>query len=453
VLVPVPVTLRYGVLEVRGATVSGTAPVYFNAPAADQHLFLCLGEPQEFEEFVGHPPGYAAGPAMVTTLPLADAPTELAAYVGFDGVVVPAAQGWTDLSDAQRRALEQYAAAGGTLSVRGPMRATGDFPLLRRGAKESQAYGLGTLSVRGDRPATSSTLEVTSALVSPEGAPLDWDRRSGSASAMDLLLPQATAPLGRFLLIIALFSLAIGPGSVWVSRRRGPSALLVTIPATAFITCVLIIGYSLVADGFTVHGAVYGYTQLDRASNRAITHGVTAYYANLAPSHASFASSVAVIPPWGTRRESNGADLEWRDGQQFGGDFVPPRSYREWGFVSVEPTRARVVLRRTDHGWAVQNALGSPIDRIWVNVDGKTFLASEVPSGGERGLSSTSGVEVGAGRADNRFANSTRQRIAQAPLRHGEFLALVSGQGFVPSGGLSLSIAEGDHFVRGEVEP
>ena len=85
------------------------------------------------------------------------------------------------------------------------------------------------------------------------GAVGTGERRYGGGDAKsELLLPQATAPLGRFLFIITLFTLAIGPGSVWVARRRGPAALLVTIPGTALVTCVLIIGYSLIADGFRV---------------------------------------------------------------------------------------------------------------------------------------------------------------------------------------------------------
>ena len=209
----------------------------------------------------------------------------------------------------------------------------------------------------------------------------------------------------------------------------------------------------MVADGFTVHGATYGYTTIDRASHRAITHGVTAYYANLAPSHVAFSSTVAVVPPWSGRRESNAADLEWRDGQQFGGDFVPSRSYREWGFVAVEPTRARVSLKRSGEGWVVQNALGFTAAHLYVDVDGTTFVADNVADGGEGRLSIVKWKSLDAGRADGRFSSNVRHRTVEAPLTHGQFLAQLEGQGFVPSGGISLSMHESEHFVRGEVEP
>src|SRR5262249_2202373 len=80
---------------------------------------------------------------------------------------------------------------------------------------------------------------------------------------VDALLPQATAPMGTFLVIISLFTLLIGPGSIWVAKKRGPGALLVTIPGTALVSCALIVSSSILKDGFSIHASAQGYTEID----------------------------------------------------------------------------------------------------------------------------------------------------------------------------------------------
>lgn len=457
VSVPVLAEMRYGTVEARGPGITerGAGSVYFTATHKPQRALLSLGQPEQFEQFVGHAPSYSGSDVYVSTIPALEAPTELAAYVGYDGVILPQAGLFEELSEAQRRALEAYAAAGGTLTVRGPLRAAGQFPLLDPTVDQiSRAYGFGTLVIsRPEGAVEGAWLSQTLLTVSPQGEPPEWERRYGG-SHWDLLLPQATAPLGRFLLIIGLFSLAIGPGSLWIARKRGPAALLVTIPGTALVTCASIIGYSLVADGFTVHGAVYGYTLLDRKSNRAITSGVTAYYANLAPGRASFPATTAVVAAYAEGRDHPIADVEWADGARFGADFLPSRVYREWGFVSVEPTRARLVLRKTPdgHGWVVQNALGGALAAVVVQIDGAAWTAGELRDGGEKALVRASAPFTGAGRADGRFSRTVRDRVLDERLDDGEFIARLEGQGFVPTGGVRLALHESDQFVRGEVE-
>ncbi len=455
VTLPVPVELRYGMATARGPGVTerGTSNVYFTATSGSQRALLSLGRPEAFERFAGRAPSYSGADVYVSAIAPQEAPTELAALIGYDGVILPEAGTFEELSEAQRRALEAYAAAGGTLTMKGPLRAQSQLPLLEGPPRANQRYGFGRLLVVDQDGPLASAFTQTQLVVSPQGPPPEWERRYGG-NVWDMLLPQATAPLGRFLLIIFLFTLAIGPGSLFIAKRRGPAALLVTIPAIALATCAVIVGYSLVADGFTVHGAVHGYTLLDRKQNRAITAGVTAYYANLAPGRAEFSSTVAVVGPFAERREHHVADVTWQDGARFGADFVPSRSYREWGFVAVEPTRARMVLRKRGDGWAVQNALGADVDVVEVNLDGVVYEAKELRDGGEKALERARPPELAseAGRADNRLASPVRAAVMEEKLKHAQFLARLDGQGFVPTGGLRLQLHEGDHFVRGEVE-
>lgn len=452
--VPVPSEMRYGTVRAEGPGISedANASMYFQATYDPQRVVLSLSRPEQFEKYVGKPPRYSGANVQVHAVPPAEAPGELASYLGYDAIVVPDGATLDSLDEAQRNALEAYVATGGHLLVGGGVRSAAVFPLLKSIRPGTSNYGFGKLLVTSGTP--SGSLDVFRPIlpVSPHGALPEYERRYNAEAKKELLLPQATAPLGRFLLIITLFTLAIGPGSVWVARRRGPAALLVTIPGTAFATCAMIIGYSVVADGFTVHTSSYGFTLLDSQQHRAITQGVTAYYANLAPSKASFGPSTVLVAPHEDRREKYVADLAWRDGLTLGGDFVPSRTYREWGFISVEPTRARVVVKKKGDGWVAQNALGVRVEKVLVNVDGRFFTAGPIRDGGEEPLIAGNTLSYAGSLAASRFSNDVTEAVARRDLQHHEFLARIVGASLVPTGGIGTRVNDAEHWVRGEFE-
>ncbi len=455
VSVPVASEFRYGRARATGAGIRSNSEgsIYFHGTYDPQRVVLSLSQPEQFEAFVGKKPRYSGANVQVHAIPPAEAPSELASYLGYDAVVVPDGATLDALDEAQRRAVEQYVATGGSLLVGGAVRSLSMFPLLDAVRPGAQPYGFGALLLSKGTPDPSLEVFRAAMPVSPSGPQPDYARRWDRDAARDLLLPQATAPLGRFLFIITLFTLAIGPGSVWIARRRGPATLLVTIPGTALVTCVAIIAYSVIADGFTVHASVYGYTLLDSKQHRAITQGVTAYYANLAPAKAVFGPSTMVVAPHADQRERYIADLEWSDGLRLGGDFVPSRMYREWGLVSVEPTRARLVLARRGDRAVLQNALGLQIDEVLLNHDGRLFTAKGLRDGAEGPLEDGDQLTREALRGAGRFGAQVPARVVDVALAPGEFLARVSGQGFVPSGGVRAQLHEAGHWVRGRVEP
>jgi hypothetical protein len=451
--VPVPCDMRYGELDASGPGITEGAKTSIHFTQYSRKVVLSLSGPERFQAFVGKPPSYRHADVLVMTIPAPEAPVELASYLGYDAVILPDATTLESLDEGQRRALEAYAATGGHLVLKGPLRATNFFPLLVEPPKKVQPYGLGRLAVVDDTPDSDTLTLRAMPAVRPEGPVTEFERRFGTGVELKPLLPQATAPVGRFLLIITAFTLVIGPGSIWVARRRGPAALLVTIPGTALVTCVVIIAYSLIADGFTVHGAMYSFTRLDSKQHRAITAGVAAYYANLAPGQVTFSASTVPISPWDDDREHFVADMAWRDGLTLGSDFVPSRVYREWGFLSVEPTRARLVLKRSADGWAVQNALGHRIAEVAVSIDGVTWGANDVSDGGEAALIRGKEVLYHGNAAARRFGHQVADRIVHEALKDGEFLARLEGEGFLPTGGLRLSLHASQHWVRGEVHP
>lgn len=458
----VPYAFRYGRLTARapGITTGGETSPYFNAIYGAQRLVLSLGLADEFEKAAGQAASHSAADLQVYAIPFEEAPGELAAYAGYDAVVIPKA-GIDGLSEAARRALEAYVATGGVLLAPNAGRGADTyFPLARGGEGTFVEYGLG-YTVFCAQCGKMNLPQVQDAALHRDQAifPLGQQangyggyRPYNTVGPNDALLPQATAPLGRFLAIIGAFTLLIGPGSIFVARRRGPAALLVTIPGTAFITCVVIIGTSLIEDGFSVHASSHGFVQLDSARHRAISAGVTAYYANLSPSGARFDLLTAVMGPGEGRGEMYGAGMDWGENAVAGSDFLPSRTYREWGYLSVLPTRARVVVKKSGNAVKIQNALGAKASRLFVEVDGLVYEADELRDGAEATarLSSSHVPELGVN-ASKRFGPHLMERI-RAPLSEGEFQAELGDSELMPTGGLRLNHHDSMQVVRGGFE-
>ncbi len=450
VALPVPTLFSGGSVEVRGGSSLGrvnTGHTYFTQTYGEQRAILTLSDAKGFQGFTGVEPSTSSADNVVATLEPAELPTDATAFVGFAAVVAPRQGSLRGLSEAQRQALERYVLSGGHLLAVGTVDDLAGFEGLSLTHGE-QPYGFGTVAVfePGEHPQGDQLIRQALP-VRPKGLPPEWERRNGRAK---VLLPQATAPLGTFLLIIGLFTLAIGPGSIWVARRRGPAALLFSIPLTAFLTSVLLIGYSLVADGFTVHGAAYGITWLDRAHNRAVTAGLTAYYANLAPGAARFEYGTALIGSSSTSGDRVATSLDFRDGLKTGNDFLPSRQYREWGSVSVLPSRARVVVKKDGARYTVMNALGAKARRIEVNVDGQALVAEDVKDGAETTLSERTDGPEPLFTAKDRFPRGAMSRVLD--VSDGEFVAELDGAPFVPQGGLAVQLAQSVSYVHGGVD-
>lgn len=450
-----PAEARYGTFEASSPVIGRQAQqVSFASVYNENRLVLNLGTADEFEAFIGQKPDNANGEDQVVPLPLEEAPTELAAYLGTNAVTISDARGYEGLSEAQRRALEGWVAVGGTLVLRDWPRTQGALPLLdSRDDELIRDYGLGHVAVLAS--STSGLFPVPKATlpVAPLGQSDARKYTPTGTASYSALLPQAMVPIVRFLLIITVFTLLIGPGSVWLARKRGPAVLLASIPLTAFATCVLILTSSLIIDGFTVHASTYSYTLLDRGRNRAVTVGLTAWYANLAPRSAVFDATTGLVAP---RRSGGGTpvDVDWSEGAKFASGFVPSRTYREWGVVSVQPSRARLVVKQKGEGFVLQNGLGHRVATVWVRVGEQLFLASDVRDGAEVPLQPDTLVDEVTLAIDGqeRFEQALRRPVVMRPLEDGQFLAKVEGVGFVPTGGVRLDLHRGEHVVRGEFE-
>lgn len=464
VTLPVPANIGGAQLEVSGAGIkSESSHVYFSSYLNTS--ILALGSEEDFRAFAGKGPSTTSPDMAVLTMSPDDLPDELSAIIGFSAVVL-LDRAMETLNDGERRMLEQYAATGGLLVIAKPSRNMQAYLPLWDGhdASLGEDYGFGRLVLCDDEQSAcgSQTLELAYTqgfAVNPVAPTPAYMRPFGgryySAESADALLKQAAPPVGRFLVIMLLFAALIGPGSLFVARRKGPLFVLITIPGVALITCLGIAGYSAVVDGFAVHTTTRGYTLLDRKSARGVTVGVEAFYANLTPDGPQYSSSTALIFPT-ERYNTQAASITWNGGAKFGGDFIPSRTYREWGVMAVEPTRARLVVKAGEAP-RVLNALGGTVRVGFVRWNDALWRFEDVAEGAEGALTKHSAKgnpvadALGEPGEKSRFTANVDAAM-RAPLAEGWFVAELSGSGMMPLGGLRTQ-HEGDvHVVRGEVE-
>ena len=72
-------------------------------------------------------------------------------------------------------------------------------------------------------------------------------------------------PVYGFMILITAFAVLIGPVNYfYLRRKRMLWLLLVTVPATALVTSVLLVGYSVAAHGFSIRSRIRSLTVLDQ---------------------------------------------------------------------------------------------------------------------------------------------------------------------------------------------
>lgn len=436
---------------------------------------LVLGPSKAFEAATGIARAEDSHPAQVDVrfVPVQDAPRELAAYVGFplvmvtEEVVSVPADVWA--------ALENYAAAGGSLLVVQPPRDLPQrLPLLtpepQRDAWNAYGFGKVYLCRSGAKDcgnAVQAVAQDSKPPLDPVGPPPRWETNRYALSGGETpLLPNALVPLGRFLCLIFVFSLAVGPGGLMLARRKGPVALLIGVPAVALFTCLIIVGNSLLVDGFVTHASRYSYTWLDRPRDRAVTAVVAGYYANLSADTVRIPSQSVLIAP--AEVDDWTVDVNWTGGGMEAEGFLPARTYVEWAEVSVLSSRARLVVRPEGKTVKVQNALGAPLQRAYFRYKKRNYWVPELADGAEAQAVDVSTNDASAKEqreAQERHLEdlvdppvALKRRVAKvgdnflAPLEEGGFVAKLGGMGYGPLAGMKVELHEGLHYVRGQVD-
>ena len=130
------------------------------------------------------------------------------------------------------------------------------------------------------------------ALLSSVGVPRSsWMQRHGVAPDLgteeffNFMNPGiGGVPVYGFMVLITAFAVLIGPVNYfYLRRKRWLWLLLVTVPAMALVTSVLLVGYSVAAHGFSIRSRIRSLTVLDQKSHSAVTVARLALFAGVAP--------------------------------------------------------------------------------------------------------------------------------------------------------------------------
>jgi hypothetical protein len=458
---PMPVDAQGGLVRVTGPGLAPHAFSFYSVKRDD--AVLVLGTRQEFDASSGLSPVEDHSGLAVRFIVPAQAPRELASYVGYPMVVVTGDV--TALPADVWSALEAYSATGGSLVLLRPSRDVATrLPLLNAAATTQSAHphGFGWVLLCDEVMGCGSVLESkVSALRrghtgSVEPASGEFSRYD--SQAFEALLPGVRAPVGRFILLLSLFVLLVGPGGLWLVRRKGPVALLLTVPAVSLVTCLAMVLWSVFVDGLALRASLFSFTLLDRPRDRALTVGLGAYYANLEPEGLAFSSLGVLLPPWQGASRTSPLEVDWSQGPVVTGGFLPSRTYREWGELGLVSSRLRLSVRSDADGPTVLNALGAPLESGYLQWSGSLWRVPRLAEGAEGRAQRTSGREVAefdswmVGGVARRFGRDVLAQM-RAPLSEGEFLARLEGKGpFTATRALDVELHQGQHVVRGRVD-
>ncbi|WNG40293.1 hypothetical protein F0U61_46390 [Archangium violaceum] len=477
VWLPVPVAARGGIIRVHSPGLSLRAFSFYMAET-DGTPVLVLGSERAFQSGTRLPRLEKEAQLVARFIEPETAPRELALYVGYPLVVV--AGDVTSLPADTWSALEAYASTGGFLVLLHPPRDVGmRLPLLASTTSGGvHPYGFGQVRLCGAADACGSALfsdaearssptqdkysggHPTQGIVLPATPAPSWQRSTSMlAGGEQPLLPGVQAPVGRFLFLITLFVLAVGPGGLALARRKGPVALLIAVPSVAFVTCLSLVAWSVIVEGFSLHASRYSLTWLDRDRDRAVMVGLGSYYANLEPEGFRMPALAALMGPdvaW----ESQVVEADWTNGMAVTGGFLPSRTYREWGELAVLPSRARLTVQREGQELRVQNALGAPLAEGYVQLDGKVWLLPALADGAEGVLtpgpdfaSQKTALQLSlfSSHVQSRFKNVPWSELDK-PLPEGGFLVRLEGSGSMPTAVLPMELHEGLHLMKGRVD-
>jgi hypothetical protein len=341
---------------------------------------------------VAPPPGLPAGTEIIPAEPVEMWSTDWLAYSHYDGIVLTG-DDLKAMPPAVLTTLWQYTETGGSLTVLGSAKLPESWVPLgaRPGGFTAYAAGFGECLVHPDARLTRwdadriHTLADTWARTA--GAWPQQNRSTYAANAKFPIVEDLGIPIKGLFILMLLFTLAIGPVNfILLSRLKRRIWLLWTTPALSLVTCLAVLGYMLISEGWQGHLRTETLTVLDEASHRATTVGWTGVYSPLTPGdglHFSYQTEVESQRLHDSRRTGvRSCTIDWSRDQHFASGWVEARVPAHFKVRKSELRRERVIIHREDGRLSMVNCLRAPIRRFWyADENGAVYTANEVPPG------------------------------------------------------------------------
>jgi hypothetical protein len=388
--------------------------------------------------------------------PLAEWSPHWLGYSRYDGVVV-AADELAAAPEPVRTALWQYAETGGLLLVMGRDVAVPPAWKARPGSDDTglavHDTGLGRCLVAPENKVGDWSKERWRDLSRRwRGTASTWSQMQspGDANRRFRVVEDVRVPVRGLFVLMLVFAVGIGPLNLWLLGRRDRRMwMLWTVPAVSLLTCLLVFGYMLAAEGVRGQLRTEGLTILDQNTQRATSLGWTAFYAPLTPGDGvHFGADTEVVwqrgvdmPTYG-RRGGASCTLDWTDDQHLAGGWVAARVPSHFKVrQSATQRRERLdVEPAADGTLAALNGLGADVVRLWVVDDKGALYTAERVTAGARVTLTPAGKAVGNGRAAPLRELFDSERWLSPPDNRGRPPAVAPG-GFSRGGPVAVPIA------------
>jgi hypothetical protein len=319
-------------------------------------------------------------------------------YTRFDGVFVTA----QDMDEAPAevvQALRQYVTAGGTLVVIGPWQPPADWThssLNRHPGVEERYVGLGALWLVEARDPDQVPLGAYRQITRSMGQtarPFRTNRTIEDANRVFPVVEEVRVPVRTLLVLMIVFAVLIGPVNLFVlARKQRRMWMLWTVPAFSLITCLVIWGVNIFAEGFGTDQRTLALTLLDQRTMTATSLGWTAYYAPLAPGDGlRFGRATELTPQIGIHHTTSGwaRTLRWSDDQHLESGWIRSRVPAHFRFRrSATFVRERLTFSRQADGTVrVVNGLGAAVERLtYADERGALYTLDRLGAGAGRAM-------------------------------------------------------------------
>ncbi len=343
----------------------------------------------------------------------AELPEEWQAYTGLDLVLVSLQQ-WPQLPQTVQKGLVKWVETGGTILIYpedaqqkqyDPIQSASDARTLNNllglsSAGESWRNGrpaiqrkcmLGKIYLTKDNPLTSYSDMEWKDFFMQSSDHLLWTKRHGFSATeptshfLNFLIPSVKAvPVIAFLVLISFFVIMIGPVNyftLWIKKRL--YLLIITIPLIAMITSLSLLGYSVIAHGFSTRARLRSLTLLDQTTNRSVTMSRIALYSGLAPSDGlKYSQDSAVFPIWAPDTELGAARVDWTNLQHFSSGWLRSRTRTQFLVTQHNQNRGRLDITTSNGKVTVSNGLEWKLTMLLVKADDEQYyVASNLAAG------------------------------------------------------------------------
>ncbi|MGL6194621.1 MAG: hypothetical protein ACRC2T_07325 [Thermoguttaceae bacterium] len=199
-------------------------------------------------------------------------------------------------------------------------------------------------------------------------------------------------PVRLIAVLIIVFAVVIGPVNLFVlSMKNRRIWLLWTVPVISIITSGLVLGTTIMQEGFVKTESSTSVTVLDQRSGEAITYGTVGFYSTLTPSNGlSFSSGTDAIYIGDKVSQKFSIVTQPGGEQQLTSGWISPRVPSYFGFRKAESRKERLEFNWSEQKPTVSNHLGVNIDTLTVcSPDGTLYTVKSIAAGDRKELEET----------------------------------------------------------------